>query len=574
MNEPENTEVPAPTPHAASESAADVDRDEWSEEFSAEELAELFAEDDALTADAPTVPVADVTVAPEPDVEVIGPLDEDDQESESDEGERLQKLLARAGVGSRRAAEEMIRQGRVSVNGVAVSDLGRRARVDRDIIVLDGKRLRIPRPGSTVVLLNKPRGCVSTRMDPEGRATVMQVLPKKWAHLHPIGRLDFDTSGLLLLTDDGELTNLLTHPSHGVEKRYLVRVRGVVAIGTLDRLQKGVALEDGVTAPCRVRVRAQTPSNALLEIVLREGRNRQIRRMMEAVGHPVSALRRVRVGPLDLGGLLPGSYRELLPGEVHLLKKAASTSKSPLKTARPYAYKPRPAKTQPKSKTGARAVAPPDDNGGEPRTRRSPRAASTSSPSTSSAPITSPAARAPQTQRAAKRVAEAAVDSPAPRPRKRPPWEAPEPKPAPRRAARTETREDSGAAAARPASRPGTGAVRPSAPRSSPARREAPRPGAPRPTAPAPRTARPADSAASSAPRTPRSPASSASRSTPTRPAASRPAASRPAAPSSARPAEGGARKTPAAGAKPTGGAKPRSGSTPKLAQRIEKRWK
>ena len=312
------------------------DLEQWSEEFTPEELAELFGGEDK-------VPAQVLAARPEQIAE------EEESEGEEEVGERLQKLLARSGVASRRAAEDLIRAGRVSVNNEVVTELGRRARPGKDRIAVDGHALKILSPGTTVVVLHKPRGCVSTKMDPQGRTTVMAFLPKRLAHLHPVGRLDFDTSGLLLLTDDGDLTNLLLHPSHGVEKRYHARVRGVVDTATIERLQKGVRLDDGVTEPCRVRVKAQTPSNALLEIVLREGRNRQIRRMLQAVGHPVSALRRVRVGPLDLGGLPAGAFRELLPGEVHLLKKAARAPKPPVKAARPFAYKPRPSKAEDKT---------------------------------------------------------------------------------------------------------------------------------------------------------------------------------------------------------------------------------
>ncbi len=319
--------------------SASGERDEWAEEFSPEELVELFGGEEKVPAQ---------VLEARPEVEVLEFEDEPESEEEG-AGERLQKLLARTGVASRRAAEELIRAGRVSVNNEIVTELGRRARAGRDRIAVDGKTLKVPGVGSTVVVLHKPRGCVSTKSDPQGRTTVMAFLPKRLAHLHPVGRLDFDTSGLLLLTDDGDLTNLLLHPSHGVDKRYHARVRGVVSTSTLDQLQKGVRLEDGVTLPCRVRVKAQTPSNALLEIVLREGRNRQVRRMLQAVGHPISALRRVRVGPLDLGGLPAGAFRELIPAEVHQLKKAALAPKSALKTARPFAYKPRPSKAEDKT---------------------------------------------------------------------------------------------------------------------------------------------------------------------------------------------------------------------------------
>jgi pseudouridine synthase len=172
---------------------------------------------------------------------------------------------------------------------------------------------------------------VTTNDDPQKRATVFDLLPKKFKTLHPVGRLDFDTAGVLLLTDDGELTHLLTHPSHGVEKIYHVRVGGEVKTETLKKLAAGVWIAEGAgeernvkTLPCRVKVKAQTDNNALVEITLREGRNRQVRKMMEAAGHPVSALRRISFGGIELEGLASGAFRILLPGEVHELKKRAA----------------------------------------------------------------------------------------------------------------------------------------------------------------------------------------------------------------------------------------------------------
>jgi 23S rRNA pseudouridine2605 synthase len=151
----------------------------------------------------------------------------------------------------------------------------------------------------------------------------MDLLPNKFAHLHPVGRLDYDTAGALLLTNDGELTNLLTHPSHGVTKTYWVRIKGKIKRETLQKLARGVMLDDGPTAPCQTRIKAETENNTLVEVVLHEGRNRQVRRMFEAVNHPVRALRRVAFANLDLQGLPPGAFRELLPGEAHQLRKSA-----------------------------------------------------------------------------------------------------------------------------------------------------------------------------------------------------------------------------------------------------------
>lgn len=234
----------------------------------------------------------------------------------------MQKIIARAGIVSRRKAEELILEGRVSVNGHIVRELGVKADLLVDRITVDGNPLR--EPGETVVLLlHKPKGYMSTRNDPEGRPTVMDLLPKKYEHLHPIGRLDYETAGVLLFTNDGELTNLLTHPSHGVTKTYWARIKGKIKRETLQKLARGVMLDDGPTAPCHTRIKAETLTNTLIEVVLHEGRNRQVRRMLESVGHPVRALRRAGFANLDLEGLPPGAVRELLPGEVRQLRKLA-----------------------------------------------------------------------------------------------------------------------------------------------------------------------------------------------------------------------------------------------------------
>ena len=238
--------------------------------------------------------------------------------------ERLHKLIARAGIASRRASEDIIAQGRVLVNGIAVKEVGAKADPSVDRISVDGQPLRLS-DTTTVVLLHKHSGVMSTKKDPEGRTTVTHLMPEKYKHLHPIGRLDFDTSGVLFLTDDGDLTQLLTHPSHGVDKVYWARVRGTVTIDTLKKLESGIYLEDGKTAPCRARVRAQTEKNALVQLTLREGKNRQVRRMLEAVGHPVGSLRRVKLGGFGLDGLLSGEHRVLIDAEVHQLRKATET---------------------------------------------------------------------------------------------------------------------------------------------------------------------------------------------------------------------------------------------------------
>lgn len=267
--------------------------------------------------------------APDDTAPAGSPADEEYSASGSSEGaERLQKLIARAGIASRRAAEELITAGRVSINGHVIKELGAKANPRADKITVDGKPLILSDKAPTVVLLHKPRGTVTTKDDPEKRPTVFDLLPKKFKTLHSIGRLDFDTAGVLLLTDDGDLTHLLTHPSHGVEKVYHARVRGEVSPATLKKLQGGIWIESGEagakTLPCRATLKAQTENNALVEIALREGRNRQVRKMLEAVGHPVSALRRVSFAGVELEGLLSGGHRVLLPGEVHELKKRAT----------------------------------------------------------------------------------------------------------------------------------------------------------------------------------------------------------------------------------------------------------
>lgn len=236
-----------------------------------------------------------------------------------DDGDRLQKVLARTGLGSRRACEELIAAGRVTVNG-EVAELGRRVDVDHDRIEVDGVPVSV-RPGLVYYLLNKPRGVVSTADDPQGRQTVVSLVPAE-PRVHPVGRLDADTEGLLILTNDGELTYRLTHPRFGVEKEYLVQVAGTPSRQALRRLREGVELDDGPTAPARVALVAPN----LLRITIHEGRNRQVRRMCDAIGHPVERLVRSRIGPITDRKLRPGTWRELTPAEVRALERAASVS--------------------------------------------------------------------------------------------------------------------------------------------------------------------------------------------------------------------------------------------------------
>ena len=230
--------------------------------------------------------------------------------------ERLQKALARAGLGSRRLCEELIADERVTVNGV-VATLGDRVDPDQDEVTVDGVVVGV-RPGLVHYVLNKPAGVVTTADDPQGRPTVIELVPSE-PRVHPVGRLDLDTEGLLLLTNEGELTHRLTHPSFGVDKEYLAEVEGIPSRGALRRLREGVDLEDGRTAPARVSLL----SDHLLRLTIHEGRNRQVRRMCEAVGHPVTRLVRTRIGPLTDRTLGPGEWRELTGAEVQELRLAA-----------------------------------------------------------------------------------------------------------------------------------------------------------------------------------------------------------------------------------------------------------
>jgi 23S rRNA pseudouridine2605 synthase len=231
--------------------------------------------------------------------------------------ERLQKVLARAGLGSRRACEELIADGRVRVNGV-VAELGARADPEHDVVEVDGVPVGV-RSGLVHYLLNKPPGVVTTASDPQGRPTVVELVPSD-PRVFPVGRLDADTEGLLLLTNDGDLAHRVTHPSHGVEKEYLAEVEGTPSRGALRQLRQGVELEDGVTAPAKVGLLG----DGVVRLTIHEGRKRQVRRMCAAVGHPVRRLVRVRIGPVTDGRLQPGEWRALTQAEVRSLERATA----------------------------------------------------------------------------------------------------------------------------------------------------------------------------------------------------------------------------------------------------------
>jgi len=233
------------------------------------------------------------------------------------DGVRLQKVLAQAGLGSRRTCEELIERRRVRVNG-EVAVLGRRVDPEVDVVEVDGAQIGV-RAGLVHYLLNKPAGVITTAADTHGRPTVVDLVPPE-PRVFPVGRLDADTEGLLLLTNDGDLAHRLTHPSYGVDKEYLVEVDGDPHRGVVRRLREGVELDDGITAPAKVAVLG----DRLLRITIHEGRNRQVRRMCEAVGTPVVRLVRTRIGPLSDRTLGPGQWRPLTQDEVRGLERAAA----------------------------------------------------------------------------------------------------------------------------------------------------------------------------------------------------------------------------------------------------------
>ena len=236
---------------------------------------------------------------------------------------RLQKILSQAGVASRRASEKLIADGRVTVNGQTIRELGTKADPARDDVRVDGRRIKSA-AARRYILLNKPRGYVTTRKDEKRRRTVLDLLEGVREYVYPVGRLDYDTEGLLLLTNDGELAAALTHPRHGVERTYEARVAGMPDERALEKLRKGVPLDGRRTMPAEVRLLNKDPeADGVLLITIREGRNRQVRRMCEAVGHPVDRLKRTRIGPIGDRKLRPGEWRELSPEEVRKLRSIA-----------------------------------------------------------------------------------------------------------------------------------------------------------------------------------------------------------------------------------------------------------
>ncbi|MBD8006412.1 pseudouridine synthase [Bacillus norwichensis] len=238
--------------------------------------------------------------------------------------ERLQKVIAQAGVASRRKAETLIIEGKVKVNGQVVTELGTKVgpadKIEVNGIPLVGEEKRY-------FLFYKPRGVISAVKDDKSRKVVTDYFEHITERVYPVGRLDYDTSGLLLLSNDGEFTHLLTHPMHEIKKTYVAKVKGIPAREVLKKLEKGIVLEDGKTAPAKVQLQTadKRKNSAIVEITIHEGRNRQVRRMLEAIGHPVMKLKRENLAFLNLHGLNAGEFRELTPHEVKRLKVLAKT---------------------------------------------------------------------------------------------------------------------------------------------------------------------------------------------------------------------------------------------------------
>jgi pseudouridine synthase len=256
---------------------------------------------------------------------------------------RLQKIISQAGIASRRAAEKLIGEGRVTVNGATVREMGTKADPATDDIRVDGRRVKGPER-LRYILLYKPTGYVTTRSDPQQRPTVIDLLSGVRDYVYPVGRLDYDTEGLLLLTNDGELAARLTHPRHGVERTYEARVLGLPDERDLERLRGGIPLDGRPTLPAHVDLMTRgdrEKRESLVRITIREGRKRQVRRMCEAIGHPVRALRRVRIGPLSDRRLKPGDWRELTQQEVGALRASAKFKARPRAATSPRAASPR-----------------------------------------------------------------------------------------------------------------------------------------------------------------------------------------------------------------------------------------
>ena len=290
--------------------------------------------------------------------------------------ERLQKIIAHAGVSSRREAEAMIREGRVTLNGRVVEELGTRADPDRDHIKVDGKLITKAEP-HRYILLYKPKEVMTTVEDPQGRRTVIDLVRGIRERIYPVGRLDFHSEGLVLLTNDGELAFKVSHPTHGSVKTYSVKVRGVPEERLVDKLRRGITIDGKRTLPCDIERMHTTgkrddEGNSWFEVKLREGRTQQIRKMFQAVGHPVSKLRRVAIGPISDPKLTPGVWRELTKQEVKMLE----TMKEPKKSVKPRRTTARPTS---RKKPAAAASRKPAASRPKPAAKRSARTETRSS---------------------------------------------------------------------------------------------------------------------------------------------------------------------------------------------------
>ena len=255
---------------------------------------------------------------------------------------RLQKLIARSGITSRRKAEELIRHGQVTVNGQTVMTLGTKIDPAQDHVKIDGRHLK-PQPPDTFLILNKPMGYLSTLHDPIGRPTIKALVPKPSLRLFPVGRLDYDSEGLLLLTNNGDIAQACLHPTNHVPKTYRVKIKGVLADKEIQQLRHGLTLDDGPTAPAKVRKAGKAEANSWVEITIHEGRKHQVKRMFEKIGHPVIRLKRVQFGPLNLGTLHPGKTRYLTDQEANDLRRLLTN----IGTPGPFQQKKRRGRTRP-----------------------------------------------------------------------------------------------------------------------------------------------------------------------------------------------------------------------------------
>ncbi len=246
---------------------------------------------------------------------------------------RLQKFLADCGIASRRGAEALIKAGRVSVNGEIIREMGVQVDEDKDIVEFDGQRVK-PQSKMIYVMLNKPVGFVTTVSDDKGRETVMSLVSEIPARIYPVGRLDYDTEGLLLMTNDGDITYKITHPKNNIEKTYIAEVTGNIGMDTIMRLRNGVVIDGARTSPAKVEVIGATRLGTKIQITIHEGRNRQVRKMFESVGCIVKRLKRTEEAGLKLGHLPLGKWRRLSESEVNMLKKIGTGKKSSAETSR------------------------------------------------------------------------------------------------------------------------------------------------------------------------------------------------------------------------------------------------